>query len=81
MILFIFLSKIKEAGIITWPLETMMLALFFLTIVMLVFLGWIEVKLDFFSEEQRRTRDRDPYFMDLMRRMEVLENKIDALSK
>lgn len=44
MILFLFLSKLKELGVIDWPLEKYTIIIVIGGILMLLIIGWFEIK-------------------------------------
>jgi hypothetical protein len=44
MLLFLFLSKLKETGWISFDIDAYFLPIFFMTFVILITIGWIEVK-------------------------------------
>jgi hypothetical protein len=44
MILFLFLSRLKDAGVIFWDLDRYTLWIFTLGIILLLIVGWIEIK-------------------------------------
>lgn len=44
MILFLFLSKLKEVGIISWNLDRYTIVIFVVGTILLLVLGWFEIK-------------------------------------
>lgn len=45
MILYLFLSKLKEVGIIDWPIEQYAIWIVVIGVLILLFIGWFEIKI------------------------------------
>lgn len=76
MIFFLFLSKVKDAGYIHIELEKLMVVLFFITLLGMILIGFIEDKLKLHDEENKRVWDRNPHIKDIIARLERIETEI-----
>jgi hypothetical protein len=77
MILFLFLSRLKEVGLIHANIDNYFVSLLVLGIASLTFLGWFEVrKLRVFSEESRTLFNLDPCHRDMNEKLDTILEKL-----
>lgn len=76
MILFLFLSKLKESGYISFDLGTYFIPLFIITFIIFILIGYMEDKLGFFREEQRRQMNRNPQVNETYKIVKEIQEKI-----
>ena len=76
MILFLVLAKLQDYGfqiyITAWFIPIYIAVL----LIMLIF-GYIEDKAGFHMEESRAAAEKNPYFSEIIQRLEKIEKKID----
>ena len=80
MILFLVLSKLQDYGIQIY-ITAWFFPIFILTIFLMILFGYIEDKAGFHREEQREITKRNPYFEDIVNRLERIENKLGKEKK
>lgn len=80
MILFLFLSNLEKYGI-DIRIEQWIIPLFFIGIIGMFLFGYIEDKLGFFSQEQKTTQSRSPYFKEILKKLDRIEEKVNKLEK
>ncbi len=76
MILFLVLAKLQDYGVeihITKFYVPIYLGIFFFAMLLI---GYLEDKAGFFKEELRASSGRNPYFNDIIKRLERIEEKI-----
>jgi len=78
MILFLVLSKLQDYGfqvhITAW-----FIPIYFGIILIMIFLGYLEDKVGLFREEHRASSARNPYFTDIIERLDRIEKGIKTL--
>lgn len=80
MLLYVALVNFKEShdihftGWIVIPLAAFMVLLF-------LFLGWLEVKLGMFGEEQKITANTNPVILDILAKLDKIEDKLTENEK
>lgn len=72
MILFLFLSNLENYKI-DIKLEVWFIPIFIMTVIFLIFLGYLEDKWGFFSEESRVQSARNPYLSEINERLDRIE--------
>ena len=80
MILFLFLSNLEKYGI-DIQIQQWIIPLFIIGIIGMFLFGYIEDKLGFFSQEQKATQSRSPYFKQIIEKLDKLEEKVSKLEK
>ena len=75
MILFLSLSKLQDYGL-NINLSKLMIPLFFLSIFLMVFIGFLEFKLGFFKEEWRMTQKQNPYMQEILSEIKLLREDL-----
>ena len=70
------LSKLKDFGI-DIPLTQWFFPLFILSIFGAIAVGYVDVKLGFFSEENKAVTKRNPVYDDILDRLKRIENKLN----
>ena len=75
MILFLILSKLQDYGI-EIHLTKWFVPIFAVSIIGMIIVGAIDNKLGFHREEAARSRERDPYFQEVIARLERIEGKL-----
>jgi len=78
MILFLLLSKLQDYGygiyITAW-----FFPIFIVTLLLMIFFGYLEDKAGFHREETREVGKRNPYFEDIIRRLDKIEKEIKEI--
>lgn len=82
MILFLFLSKLKEVGIIHLQIERYFYIIVIIGIIFMIIIGWMEVKLfKGYSEEMRFAFELDPFHVEMRDKLneiyKILKEKND----
>ncbi len=78
MILFLFLGKLKEIGYISFDLKIYVIPLFLGTLLILCFIGWIEVRfLKGWQTEAEISFNLSPPFKEMKRKIDLIYNKLD----
>lgn len=72
MILFLVLSRLENYNI-DIKLETWLIPIFFVTLLLMIFFGFIEDKLGFFEEEVKAQTRRNTKFYEIDKRLENIE--------
>lgn len=80
MILFLVLSTLQDYGI-KIHITAWFIPIYFGIIILMMVFGYIEDKAGLFREESRATADRNPYFKEIINRLEKIENKVNKLKK
>ena len=80
MILFLFLSNLEKYGI-DLRIQQWIIPLFFIGILGMFLFGYVEDKLGFFSQEQKATQSRSPYFKEILKKLDRIEEKVNKLEK
>ena len=80
MILFLFLSNLEKYGI-DIQIQQWIIPLFIIGIISMFLFGYVEDKLGFYSQEQRATQSRSPYFTQILKKLDRIEEKISKLEK
>lgn len=76
MILFLMLSRLEDFGI-DINLTQWFFPLFILSIFGAIAIGYVDVKLGFFSEESNAASKRNPVLFEMLTRLERIENKLN----
>lgn len=76
MILFLFLSNLEKYNI-DIRIEDWILPLFFFGLAGMLFFGFVEDKLGFYSQEKKATESRSPYMNEILSRLKRIEEKIE----
>ena len=75
MILFLLLSKLQDYGfqihITKW-----FFPIFVLSIILMIFVGYLDHRLGFHREEARMSSARNPYFEEIVERLDKIERKL-----
>ncbi len=80
MILFLFLSNLEKYNI-DIRIQQWIIPLFIIGMIGMFLFGYIEDKLGFFSQEQKTTQSRSPYFKQILKKLDNLEEKVNKLEK
>jgi hypothetical protein len=76
MILFLFLSNLKQRGIITWDLDRYYFLILLLGFLMLYFIGWLDLNiLKAVHLENTINFERYPQFIDMKKKIDALYDK------
>ncbi|MBN1502872.1 hypothetical protein JW930_04970 [Candidatus Woesearchaeota archaeon] len=76
MVLFLFLSNLEKYNI-DIRIEDWIIPIFIVVIILIIFFGFLEDKLGFYSQEQKTVQSRSPYFKDINERLKRIEEKIE----
>lgn len=74
MILFLLLSRLQDYGI-NIHLTKWFIPIFILSIIVMMFIGYLDHRLGFHREESRIASQRNPYFEEIIERLERIEKK------
>lgn len=74
MILFLLLSQLQEYGV-NIPITQWFFPLFLMSIAGALAVGFVDTKLGFFTVENKRKTQRNPYFEEIIQRLERIEKK------
>jgi len=74
MILFLMLSQLQEYGV-NIPLTRWFFPLFFASVAAMLVVGFLDTRLGFFRTEHRRNTQRNPYFEEIIRRLDRIEKQ------
>lgn len=80
MILFLVLSKLQEYGVSIY-ITMWFIPLYIVVIILLMFLGYLEDKAGFFREEQRLSSLRNPYLVEISRKLDRIEKELKKSRK
>ena len=76
MLLFLVLSQLELYGIDV-EITRWFIPIFICTIFLMILFGYLEDKLGFFQEEAKTAAKRNPYFNDIVDRLDRIEKKMD----
>lgn len=76
MILFLLLSRLQDYGLDIY-ITKWFIPIFILTILIMLFIGWLDTKLGFYSTETKRAQSRNPYMKEIISRLDKIEKKLD----
>ena len=80
MILFLVLSRLQDYGIKIY-ITAWFIPIYFGVIVLMIFLGYIEDKAGLYREESRASASRNPYFKDIIDRLDKIEKDIKKIKR
>ena len=80
MILFLVLSRLQEYGIKIY-ITAWFIPIYFGVILLMIFLGYLEDKAGMYREESRASASRNPYFKEIIDRLERIEKDIEKIKK
>ena len=75
MILFLLLSRLEDYGY-DIVLETWFFPIYFMGVLSLIVLGYLDYRFGFHSEEQKISAERNPYMTDIIKRLDSIEEKL-----
>lgn len=75
MILFLLLSKLQEYGI-SIHITKWFFPLFLGSLMVMATIGYLDYKLGFHTEESRVSSERNPYFTEIISRLDKIEKKL-----
>ena len=76
MILFIFLSNLERYNIDV-DIKDWLLPIFIIGLVGMLAFGYLEDKLGFYREEQKTTQSRNPYFKEIIERLDKIKEQLN----
>lgn len=80
MILFLLLAKLQDYGIKIY-ITKWFFPIFILSMLLMMLVGYIDFKSGFHREEVRVTSSRNPYFKEIIERLERLEKEVKQNKK
>ena len=80
MILFLVLSRLQDYGIQIY-ITAWFIPIYFGVILIMIFLGYLEDKAGMFREESRASASRNPYFKEIIDRLERIERDIKKIKR
>lgn len=76
MILFLVLSKLQDYGMKIY-ITAWFIPIYFAVIILMIFFGYLEDKAGFHREEARAETMRNPYFKEIIERLDRIEKKLN----
>lgn len=76
MILFLVLAKLQDYGI-KIHITAWFIPIYIAIIILMMFFGYLEDKAGFHREELRVQSEKNPYFKEIIERLDNIEKKID----
>lgn len=76
MILFLFLSNLEQYGI-DIEIQDWIVPLFFIGLLSMFLFGYLEDKLGFYTQEQKTTQSKSPYFKEIIDRLDKIEKQLE----
>jgi hypothetical protein len=80
MILFLVLSTLQDYGI-KIHITAWFIPIYLGIILLMIFFGYIEDKAGMFREETRASASRNPYFIEIIERLDKIEKDITRIKK
>jgi uncharacterized membrane protein len=80
MILFLVLSKLQDYGI-KIHITAWFIPIYFAIIMLMVLFGYLEDKAGFYREESREAAKRNPYFIEILERLDKIESALKKSRK
>ena len=80
MILFLFMSNLEKYSI-DINIQSWIVPLFIIGLFGMFLFGFLEDKLGFYKQEQKTTQSRSPYFSQILKKLDKLEEKVNRLEK
>ncbi|AJF61524.1 TPA: hypothetical protein HA239_03045 [Candidatus Woesearchaeota archaeon] len=80
MILFIFLSDLEKYNI-DIEIRDWIIPIFIVGVLGMLTFGYLEDRLGFYSEEQKASQSRSPYFREIIERLDKIEKQLEKKSK
>lgn len=82
MILFLFLSRLKEKGVISWSLENYIILIVFVGLLILLLVGWIEINfMKGFEKENEIGFTFTPQYVDMKEKIDKIYELHDKHNK
>lgn len=78
MLLFLVFSTLEKYGY-DINMRKYLIPIFLATLGIMFILGYIEDKLELFNEENRIVSEKNPYFTDISKKLERIEDKINKI--
>lgn len=76
MILFLVLSKLQDYGVKIY-ITAWFIPIYFAIILLMMIFGYLEDRAGFHREELRAQSERNPYFKEIIKRLDKIEKKIN----
>ena len=80
MILFLVLSKLQDYGMQIY-ITAWFIPIYLGVILIMIFLGYLEDKVGMYREESRASASRNPYFKEIIERLEKIEKDIKKIER
>ena len=78
MILFLVLAKLQDYGIKIY-ITAWFTPIYIGIVVLMVFFGYLEDKAGFYREEVKETAKRNPYFKEIVERLDKIEKQLKKI--
>jgi len=75
MILFLLLSRLQDYGV-NIHITKWFIPIFVFSIIGMIIVGYLDYRFGFHREEARQVSKRNPYFEDIMQRLDNIEEKL-----
>ena len=80
MILFLVLSKLQDYGVEIY-ITAWFIPIYIGVVFLMILFGYLEDKAGFHREELKAETMRNPYFSDIIQRLDKIEKKIDKIKR
>ena len=80
MILFLVLAKLQDFGYAV-HITAWFIPIYFLILILMVFLGYVEDKVGLHREESRAAASRNPYLVEILEKLNNIEKDVKELKK
>jgi len=80
MILFLVLSRLQDYGIEIY-ITAWFIPIYLAVIFLMMFFGYLEDRAGFHREESKATAERNPYFKEIIGRLDRIEKKLNMQNK
>lgn len=80
LLLFLFLSNLEKYNI-NVRIESWIIPLFIIGLCAMLLFGFLEDKYGFYALEQKTTQSRNPFWSEMMEKLDHIEKRIDELEK
>jgi len=80
MILFLMLSKLQDYGF-SVHITRWFIPIFVISMIAMIFIGYVDYRLGFHKEEARVSSSRNPYFEEIVERLDRVEKEIKRIKK
>ena len=80
MILFLVLSKLQDYGVKIY-ITAWFIPIYLAVVFLMILFGYLEDRAGFYREEARESAERNPYFKEIVGRLDKIERDLSRLKK